>query len=270
MPRRRGLKGFGAPDCHRSEWRIAHTRLDVGWLAACGITHVTVVRKIRVALFSTGDELAEPGSKLGPGQIYDANRYALTQLLRDLPLDVVDLGILPDDPERIETAMLQAGNSCDVLLTSGGVSVGDADFVKDVVQKIGHLEIWRLNLKPGKPLAFGRVGETLFFGLPGNPVSSIVTFLLMVKPALLALAGVTSHDPPGFTATLTQTIRHKPGREEYQRGRLKRIDEQTLVEVTGDQRSNRLATFTRVAIRLPFLNNLKRKTLMAPRYGARL
>jgi len=217
---------------------------DVGWLAACGITHVNVVRKIRVALFSTGDELADPGNELGRGQIYDANRYALTQLLNELPVEIVDLGILPDDPERIERAMLQAGDSCDVLLTSGGVSVGDADFVKDVIRKIGQLEIWRLNLKPGKPLAFGRIGDALFFGLPGNPVSTIVTFLLMVKPALLALSGAESHEPPSFTAILEQPIRHKPGREEYQRGRLRRIDEQTLVDVTGDQSSNRLATFS--------------------------
>ena len=198
------------------------TAFDVGWLAACGITQLDVVRKVRVALFSTGDELANPGAKLGNGQIYDANRYTLIRLLNELPLEIVDLGILPDDPERIETVMLEAGNSCDVLITSGGVSVGDADFVKDVVQKIGDLEIWRLNLKPGKPLAYGRIKDAAFFGLPGNPVSTIVTFLLIVKPALLALSGVESYEPSSFTATLGQLIRHKPGREEYQRGQLRR------------------------------------------------
>lgn len=229
------------------------TAFDVGWLAACGITHVDVVRKLRVALFSTGDELAEPGAKLNPGQIYESNRFTLTQLLNEIPLEIDDLGILPDDPERIEAAMLEAADSCDVILTSGGVSVGDADFVKDVLQKIGHLEIWRLNLKPGKPLAFGRINDALFFGLPGNPVSTIVTFLLMVKPALLALSGVESHELPSFTATLRQPIAHKPGREEYQRGRLQRIDEQTFVDVTGDQSSNRLATFSHAdcLIRIP-------------------
>ncbi|MCZ6640552.1 MAG: molybdopterin molybdotransferase MoeA [Gammaproteobacteria bacterium] len=220
------------------------TAFDVGWLAACGITHVQVVRKLRVALFSTGDELADPGAKLDYGQIYESNRFTLTQLLAGIPLEIDDLGILPDDPELIETAMLQAANSCDVLLTSGGVSVGDADFVKEVLQKIGHLEIWRLNLKPGKPLAFGRINDALFFGLPGNPVSTIVTFLLMVKPALLALSGVASSEPLSFTATLREPIKHKPGREEYQRGRLTRIDEQTFVDVTGDQSSNRMATFS--------------------------
>jgi len=229
------------------------TPFAIGWLAACGHTHVNVVARPKVAIFSTGDELREPGSPLGPGQIYDANRYLMSALLASLPVEILDLGVLPDDEAATEQALAAAALQADVLLTSGGVSVGEADFVTGVLQKIGELEIWRLNIKPGKPLAYGRIGDCLFFGLPGNPVSTIVTFLLIARPALMRLCGATQLNAPQQGAILSESIRHKPGREEYQRGVVASAEDGATVRVTGDQSSNRLASFSNAncLIRIP-------------------
>ena len=226
---------------------------DVSWLAACGITEITVTQKPRVAVFSTGDELVEPGSGLGAGKIFDSNRRALLELLKELPVTITDLGILPDRTRRIADALTQASATHDLLLTTGGVSVGDADFVKSVIETIGELEFWRLNLKPGKPLAFGHIGDCLFFGLPGNPVSAIVTYLLIAQPALIRLCGGDPQPTKFYRATLTQPIQHSPGREEYQRGLLDFAAAGLQVSATGDQSSNRLATFSKAdcLIRVP-------------------
>ena len=168
---------------------------DIGWLAACGIATVNVMRAVRVALFSTGDELQEAGSQLAPGGIFDANRVVLRALLDSLPVVVEDLGILPDEPELLRDALASAAERNDLILTSGGVSVGSADHVRDVVETIGKIEFWRLNLKPGKPLAYGSIGRAVFLGLPGNPVSAIVTFLLIAQPLVRALAGAGARAP---------------------------------------------------------------------------
>ena len=226
---------------------------DVSWLAACGITDIAVAVKPRLAVFSTGDELLEPGAELTAGKIFDANRRALLELLKELPVTITDLGILPDREERIADALTEASGTHDVLLTTGGVSVGDADLVKSVIETIGELDFWRLNLKPGKPLAFGHVGECLFFGLPGNPVSAIVTYLLLTRPALIRLCGGEPHPTKFYRATLTQPIQHSPGREEYQRGLLDFSAAGLQVSATGDQSSNRLATFSKAncLIRVP-------------------
>lgn len=218
---------------------------DVSWLAACGITEVAVAEKPRLAVFSTGDELVEPGADLTAGKIFDANRRALLELLKKLPVTITDLGILPDRTERITDALTEAAGTHDVLLTTGGVSVGDADLVKSVIEAIGELDFWRLNLKPGKPLAFGHISGCLFFGLPGNPVSAIVTYLLIVKPAIIRLCGGRRQPPKFYQATLTQPIQHSPGREEYQRGLLDFSTSGLQVSATGDQSSNRLATFSK-------------------------
>jgi molybdopterin molybdotransferase len=235
-------------DVRRGE-TIAHqgqllNPMDLGWIAACGVRSVSVFRRPRVAIFSTGDELVEPGGALSDGQIYDSNRYALAALLSHLPAEVTDLGVLPDEPDTIENALRDAASTNDLLLTSGGVSVGDADYVKGVVESLGALSLWRMNLKPGKPLAFGRVGHVPFLGLPGNPVSTIVTFLLVARPVIYRLSGAKQQGPLIQHARLGKPIRHNPGREEYQRGILSRDGDEQWVEVTGDQSSNRLATFS--------------------------
>ena len=221
-------------------------RLDaykISWLAACGVTNVTAVRRIRVALFSTGDELIDPGTPLGPGQIYDANRTALRELVSGRPVEVLDLGALPDNPQAINRALETAVETADVVVTSGGVSVGDADYVKDVVAQAGSLDFWKIALKPGKPLAVGRVGKALFFGLPGNPVSTIITYLLFVAPTIDRLCGMPDSTPYRLPAILQGTIEHHRGRREYVRGIFGTNGDRVTVSPTGDQSSNRLATF---------------------------
>ena len=221
-------------------------RLDaykISWLAACGVTNVTAVRRIRVALFSTGDELIDPGTPLGPGQIYDANRTALRELVSERPVEVLDLGALPDNPQAINRALETAVETADVVVTSGGVSVGDADYVKDVVAQAGSLDFWKIALKPGKPLAVGRVGKALFFGLPGNPVSTIITYLLFVAPTIDRLCGMPDSKPYRLPAILQETIEHHQGRREYVRGIFGTNGDRVTVSPTGDQSSNRLATF---------------------------
>ena len=219
---------------------------DISWLAACGVTRVPVVRRIRVALFSTGDELQDPGQPLLNGQIYDSNRTALKELLRSKPVEIEDLGRLPDDPMVIETAIANKSKNVDLIITSGGVSVGDADYVRPVIEKLGELTFWNVALKPGKPIAVGRVESALFLGLPGNPVSTVVTYLLFVASAIDALCGMTTTEPLAVPATLTTSLRHSKGRREYQRGILSRKGSTLTVQPTGDQSSNRLSSLARV------------------------
>lgn len=229
------------------------TEYDLGWLAACGITAVAVHGRPRIAVFSTGDELVEPGGVLGPGQIFDANRITLSALLAQLPVHVVDLGIVPDDPGAIREALERADRDCQAVVTSGGVSVGEADHVRDVVADVGRLELWKLNLKPGKPLAYGRLRNAAFFGLPGNPVSTVVTALMLVRPALERLCGMEPEAVLAVPAVLRGGIRHQPGREEFQRGTVSSRHGRLEVTVTGDQSSNRLASFSRAncLVRIP-------------------
>lgn len=219
------------------------TTYHLSWLAACGIARIVVNRKIRVAVFSTGDELAEPGGRLGDGQIYDSNRFSVSMLLREKAATVIDLGRLPDDRDAIRRALHEASEAADVVVTSGGVSVGEADYVKDVVAGIGHVDFWRIALKPGKPLAVGRIRDALFFGLPGNPVSTIVTYLLFVAPAVDSLGGTVPEPPLTFRARMAEGVRHTVGRREYMRATVRREDGGLVASITGDQGSNRLATF---------------------------
>ena len=216
---------------------------DIAWLSACGHPCVEVLRRPRVAVFSTGDELIEPGNDLGPGQIFDSNRLVLELLMDSTQVETLDLGIIADDEPSIIAALESAAQQADLVLTSGGVSVGDADYVRTAIEKTGAIEFWKLKLKPGKPLAFGQTGGVPFFGLPGNPVSTIVTFLLVVKPALDKLAGTPPKPIARFSARLGSDITHKPGRAEFQRGELIEDDGVLTVTPTGDQSSNRLATF---------------------------
>ncbi len=226
---------------------------DIGALAASGCSTVSVRVRPRVAVFSTGDELQQPGSVLEFGNIYDSNRFAVEALLARLPVEVDNLGVLADDAEAVAAALTEASENSALILTSGGVSVGDADHVKNTVEALGALTFWRLNLKPGKPLAFGRIGKALFVGLPGNPVSTIVTYLLIARPAIEKLCGTEPTRPAAIAAELTQPIPHKPGREEYQRGIATWSAGNVRVRTTGAQGSNRMSTFAEAncLIRIP-------------------
>ncbi|MCA8207265.1 molybdopterin molybdotransferase MoeA [Burkholderia vietnamiensis] len=198
---------------------------DLGLLASFGLREVTVRRRVRVAVFSTGDELREPGQPRADGTLYDSNRAMLVAMLERLHLDALDLGIVRDDPAALERALRDAvAASADAVITSGGVSVGEADFTRDVMTRLGDVTFASLALRPGRPLACGTLaraagdaGHTLFFGLPGNPVASAVTFYAIVRPALLALAGAQTPPPAMYAAYSTQRLNKRPGRTEYLR-----------------------------------------------------
>ncbi len=229
----------------------ARTRLnaiDIGRLAGDGRRLVQVLSRLSVGVFSTGDELVEADDSqapLPPGRIYESNRTTLLSMLQGLPVIAHDLGNLPDTAAATQTALREASREHDFLLTSGGVSVGDHDHVRQALETLGTLSFWKLNLKPGKPLAFGRIGRAWFCGLPGNPVSTIVTWLLIAKPALLRACGANPEPPLRLPAVLQSPVSHKPGRTEYQRGFLSWTGTEHLpeVRVRGDQSSNRLTTF---------------------------
>lgn len=224
----------------------AGTRISAyhaAWLAACGIGTARARRRVRVAVASTGDELAPPGAALAPGQIYECNRFAVSTLLRQKAVQVLDLGCLPDDPAAIGAALADAAERADLIVTSGGVSVGDADFVTRVLAERGEVAFWRIALKPGKPLAVGRIGDALVIGLPGNPVSALVTYLLFVAPAVDRIGGHPPSSPLVLRAKIELPLTHTPGRREYVRGAMRMQDGELLVRATGDQSSNRLATF---------------------------
>lgn len=219
---------------------------EIGLIASLGIAEVSVYRRLRVAFFSTGDELVSIGSPLGEGQIYDSNRYTLYGMLTRLGCEIVDMGVIRDDPKLLEAAFREAASIADVVITSGGVSVGEADFVKDLLNKLGEVVFWKIAMKPGRPLAYGKIGNAHFFGLPGNPVSVMVTFYQFVRDALLKLAG---HDPieplPTFMVPCTSTLKKAPGRTEFQRGILSRDAAGMLsVRVTGEQGSGILRSMS--------------------------
>lgn len=197
---------------------------QLGLLASLGVGRVTVRRRPRVAIFSTGDELRPLGEPLAPGQIHDSNRHALSGVLTRLGIEVVDLGTVADTREDTLRAFEAAAAQADAIVTSGGVSVGDADHVTDTLRRHGQVGFWKVAIKPGKPIAFGRFGCAYFFGLPGNPVSALVTYYQLVQPALRALQGVASTEPPILLrATCENRLRKQPGRLEFQRGILSRL-----------------------------------------------
>ena len=219
---------------------------DLGLIASLGIGEVGVYRPLRVAFFSTGDELKSVGSQLAEGEIYDSNRYTLFGMLGRLGCEVLDMGVVRDDPALLERAFAEAAASADVVITSGGVSVGEADFVKAMLDRLGEVVFWKIAMKPGRPLAYGKIKGAHFFGLPGNPVSVMVTFYQFVRDALLVLSGADPVEPvPTFNATCTARLKKAPGRTEFQRGILTRgADGALTVRPTGEQGSGILKSMS--------------------------
>jgi molybdopterin molybdotransferase len=219
---------------------------DLGLLASLGLAEVTVRRRPRVAFFSTGDELASVGAALREGEVYDSNRYTLYGMLARLGVDLIDMGVVRDDPARLERAFLDAAASADAVVTSGGVSVGEADFTRELLGRLGEVLFWKIAMRPGRPMAVGRIGNAHFFGLPGNPVAVMVTFYGFVRDALLALAGRTDDcELPVLQVPSATALRKKPGRTEFQRGILARGDDgRWSVRVTGQQGSGVLRSMS--------------------------
>jgi molybdopterin molybdotransferase len=217
---------------------------DMGLLASLGIAEIEVYRRLKVAFFTTGDELVSVGQALQAGQIYDSNRYSLWGMLQALGVEVEDLGNIADDPQALERTLLQAAAHFDVVITSGGVSVGEADFMKQLLATHGQVLFWKINMKPGRPLAYGKIGQAHYFGLPGNPVSTMVTFYQFVQSALKALMGSPQSPSPTFKVECVNTIKKAPGRTEFQRGILFQAGNVWKVKTTGQQGSGILSSMS--------------------------
>jgi len=221
---------------------------DLGLLASLGFATVTVRRKLKVAFFSTGDELVSVGKKLKAGEVYDSNRYTLWGMLERLGCEIVDLGVVRDDPKKLEAAFRKAAAGADAVVTSGGVSVGEADFTKQMMAKLGEVVFWKIAMRPGRPMAFGRIrgrGKSAYlFGLPGNPVAVMVTFYHFVRGALLHMMGRSDTELPLLRARSETAMRKKPGRTEYQRGILELKSGEWTVRLTGAQGSGILRSMS--------------------------
>ena len=242
-------------DLARGEVALAAGRIltpaDLGLMASLGQAEVPVFRRLRVAFFSTGDELRSIGEPLDEGCVYDSNRYTLWGMLQRLGVDLIDMGVVRDDPDALREAFTQAAASADAVITSGGVSVGEADHTKQVMQALGEVLFWKIAMRPGRPMAIGRLhpaGQTrpaMLFGLPGNPVAVMVTFYAFVRDALLAMGGATPQPLPLLRAVSTDALRKKPGRTEYQRGIVTPMaDGRWQVQITGAQGSGILRSMS--------------------------
>jgi molybdopterin molybdotransferase len=218
---------------------------ELGLIASLGIGELAVKRKLRVAFFATGDELASIGTPLKEGEVYDSNRYTLHGMLTRLGLELLDMGVVRDDPRLLEKAFTQAAERADVVITTGGVSVGEADFTRELMAQLGEVLFWKIAMRPGRPMAFGRIGNAFLFGLPGNPVAVMVTFYQFVRNALLHLAGRTDdYAIPLLKVKAAEPLRKVPGRTEYQRGVLFRDGTDWKVRITGQQGSGVLRSMS--------------------------
>ncbi len=228
--------------------RLTPARL--GLAASLGLRQLKCLRRLRVAYFSTGDEILSLGESPREGAVYDSNRYTVFGLLSRMGCDVIDLGVVKDEPAALEAAFTDAGRRADAVITSGGVSVGEADFTKAMMRKLGDVAFWRVAMRPGRPMAVGRLASSVegkpgavLFGLPGNPVAVMVTFLAFVRPALQRMAGCTDSEPPLLQAHSQEKLRKRPGRTEYQRGWVSRAPDGRLqVGTTGNQGSGVLSS----------------------------
>ncbi len=215
------------------------TTAELPVLASLGIADAQVVRKVRVALFSTGDELQLPAQPLEAGQIYDTNRLTIHLMLQQLGCEVINLGIIPDDPGKLRAAFIDADSRADVVISSGGVSVGEADYTKTILEELGEIAFWKLAIKPGKPFAFGKLSNSWFCGLPGNPVSAALTFYQLVQPLLAKLGGNTaSAVPPRQRVRTASRLKKTPGRLDFQRGILQRSANGELEVTTTGHRGS--------------------------------
>lgn len=212
--------------------------IDLGLLATVGVSEVQVVRRARVALFSTGDELRQPGEPLNYGDLYDSNRVAIHALLERLGVEIVDLGVIADDPSAIRDAFKRGDQECDFVITSGGVSVGEADYTRDILTEMGDIDFWKLAIKPGKPLAFGRLEHSYFLGLPGNPVSSLVTLHLLGSQALRQFMGIGHQPLARLTAISQEALKKSPGRMDFQRGVWRQEDGEIRVSSTASNQGS--------------------------------
>ena len=218
---------------------------DLGMLASLGQAEVPVRRRLRVAFFSTGNELRSIGQPLPPGCVYDSNRYTLWGMLQRLGVELLDFGVVADDPQALRRTFTEAAQAADAVITSGGVSVGEADHTKQVMAELGDVLFWRIAMRPGRPMAIGRIGDAVLFGLPGNPVAVMVTFYAFVRDALLAMSGAQVEPLPMLRAACTSAIRKKPGRTEYQRGIVSRDERgEWRVAITGSQGSGILRSMS--------------------------
>ena len=225
---------------------------ELGIIASLGVAELSVRRRVRVALFSTGDELCSVGTSLAPGAVYDSNRYTLWGMLTRLDCEVIDMGVVKDEPAALEAAFREAAGCADAIVTSGGVSVGEADFIRQLMTQLGEVAFWRIAMKPGRPMAFGRIQPdgperpgAWLFGLPGNPVAVMVTFYQFVRPAILKLAGVDPVTPfPAFPARCVEAMKKGRGRTEFQRGILFRENGEWCVRPTGAQGSGVLRSMS--------------------------
>ncbi|HEU5178203.1 MAG TPA: gephyrin-like molybdotransferase Glp [Burkholderiales bacterium] len=216
---------------------------DIGLIASLGIGEVRVKRRLRVAFFATGDELASIGTPLKEGEIYDSNRYTVHGMLARLGVEAIDMGVVRDDPAALEKAFL-VSSKYDVVITTGGVSVGEADFIKQMMAKLGEVLFWKIAMRPGRPMAFGKIGDAFLFGLPGNPVAVMVTFYQFVRDALLHLSGRSDDPLPLLQAVSAENMRKVPGRTEYQRGVIFKDGLQWKVRTTGQQGSGVLRSMS--------------------------
>lgn len=233
--------------CGATVFSIGHqlTPVDIGMLASLGVAKVDVYQKLNVALFSTGDELVLPGQPRRPDQIYDSNRYVLHAMLERAGFSVLNLGLIPDNKQEIADAFMQASTQADAVICSGGVSVGDADYTKQVIDTHGNVGFWKVAMKPGKPFAFGKVNGSWFFGLPGNPVSATITLQQLALPALYRLAGRRSVEPIELTVLAGESLKKRPGRADFQRGILRTENGISQVYSAGNQGSGMLSSVAR-------------------------